>query len=843
MSVRLKPDTREGMKRVMIRGGVVGATAVCCVSLLATAASHLVLTAAPQVTEPRAPSTNAAASSRAGGVAIQVDAASAGTAFNRYCVNCHNERLKTGGFVLNTAETAAAGQHPDVWEKVVRKLRAGVMPPAGLPRPDAGTYEGLATWLESELDRAAAAHPNPGRTPALHRFNRAEYRNAIRDLLGLDLDVSAHLPPDDASYGFDNIGDILGISPTLLEGYLEAARRISQEAIGDTRLSPETYTYRVAADLTQDYRLEGLPFGTRGGLLVEHNFPLDGEYEIKAQLLRSFIGGIMGLAEKHDLEFSLDGERLRLFSIGGKKKPPTEETAEAAQAEKPNEKPADADLVVRVPVKAGRHALAVTFLERPAVQGEDFRPPYLRSYAVLSDFNNGQPHIASVAVGGPFNGAAGESATRRRIFVCRPEQPAKEHACARTILTRLARKAYRRPVTDEDLQPLLAFYDAGRTSAGGFDAGIQRALQRLLISPEFLVRVERDPQKIAPDTNYRISDVELASRLSFFLWSSIPDEPLLEAAERGQLKDPAVFEQQVRRMLADPRSQSLVNNFAGQWLYLRNVPASRPDTQLFPDFDDNLRQAMRRETELLFDNVLRSDRGALELITARYTFVNERLARHYGMPNIYGSHFRRVELSADDPRGGLLGQASILTVTAYPNRTSPVLRGKWILDNILNAPPPPPPPNVPDLQEKNADGKVLSMRDRMVQHRSNPVCASCHARMDPLGLALESFDAIGRWRELSESHERIDASGMLPDGTTFNGPAELRAALLKDPRRFTSTLTEKLMTYALGRGLSYEDAPALREIVRDAAAHDYRVSEIVLGIVRSTPFQMRRSRS
>jgi mono/diheme cytochrome c family protein len=828
----------------MIRS-LVGAAVVGGAVALAAAASPLVLSAARQDSGHRAQPRNATVSSAAAPAAGRVDAASAGTVLNRYCVTCHNERLKTGGFVLNSADTAAIAQHPDVWEKVVQKLRAGVMPPAGLPRPDTGTYEALASWFESELDRAAAAHPSPGRSPAFHRLNRAEYRNAVRDLLGLDIDVSAHLPPDDASYGFDNIGDILGISPTLLEGYLEAARRISQEAIGDPRLRAETYTYRAAPDLTQDYRLEGLPFGTRGGLLVEHNFPLDGEYEIKAQLLRSFIGGIMGLAEKHELEFSLDGRRLQLFSIGGKKKAPAGEGQEEAQAEKPkqSEKPADADLLIKVPIKAGHHALTVAFLERPAVQGEDFRPPYLRSYAVLSDFNNGQPHVASVAITGPFNGRAGESSTRQRILACRPEQASKERACARTILTGLAHLAYRRPVTDDDLQPLLTFFEAGRSSSGSFDGGIQRALQRLLISPEFLVRVERDPSKIAPDTNYRVSDLELASRLSFFLWSSIPDQALLDAAERGQLKDPAVLEQQVRRMLADDRSAALVNNFAGQWLYLRNVPASRPDTQLFPDFDDNLRQAMRRETELLFDHVIRSDRSALELISARYTFVNERLARHYGMPNIYGSQFRRVELGASDPRGGLIGQASILTVTAYPNRTSPVLRGKWILENILNAPPPPPPPNVPDLQEKNAAGKVLSMRDRMVQHRSNPVCASCHSRMDPLGLALEPFDAVGRWRDLSESHDRIDASGVLPDGTPFNGPTELRMALLKDPRRFASTLTEKLLTYALGRGLSYEDAPAVRAIVHDSAAHEYRLSELVSGIVRSTPFQMRRSRS
>ena len=489
-----------------------------------------------------------------------------------------------------------------------------------------------------------------------------------------------------------------------------------------------------------------------------------------------------------------------------------DQQAEAQQAaQRSSERPADAHLELRVNVTAGVHTVAVTFPQRPAVQGEDLRPPYLRSYAVLSDFNSGQPHLASIAITGPFNGKVGETASRARIFACRPASQRDERACATKILSTLARRAYRRPVTEADLGPLLGFYEAGRKAAG-FEAGIRRALQRLLVSPEFLVRIERDPPNIAPATNYRVSDLELAARLSFFFWSSIPDDELLEVAERGQLKDPAVLERQVRRMLADERAAALVNNFAGQWLYLRNVPSTRPDTQQFPDYDDNLRQAMRRETELLFDSIIREDRSALELLAARYTFVNERLARHYGMPNIYGSHFRRVSLSDDDPRGGLLGQASILTVTAYPNRTSPVIRGKWILENILNAAPPPPPPDVPDLRERSAEGKVLSMRERMVQHRTNPVCATCHTMMDPLGLALEHFDAIGRWRDKSESNEPIDASGTMPDGTSFNGPRELRQALLGNPDRFVTTFTEKLLTYALGRGLTPHDAPAVRAI-------------------------------
>lgn len=772
-----------------------------------------------------------------------LDATSARSTLARYCAGCHNDRLKTAGLNLVAADPSDVGADPALWERVVQKLRAGVMPPIGSPRPDNPTYAALASWLETALDAVAQANPNPGPTTAFHRLNRTEYRNAIRDLLALDIDVASLLPSDDGSYGFDNIGDALGISPTLLESYLNAARAIADEAIGDPTIGRDTVTYRVPADLTQDYRLDGLPFGTRGGLRVTHHFPVDGEYLVKAQLLRSFIGGIMGLAEAHQLEFSIDGERLRLFTVGGKKAPRATAGEGASEPERRSDVPEDAGLEIRLPVKAGPHDVAVTFLERPAVQGEDLRPPYLRSYAVLSDFANGQPHLASLAVTGPYGGTSGGvTPSRERIFTCRPQQRAQERACATRILASLARRAYRRPVSDDDLQPLLGFFDAGRKS-GGFDAGIQKGIQRLLVSPEFLVRIERESAALAPNTNYRVSDLELASRLSFFLWSSLPDEELLDAAERGRLRDPSVLAHQVRRMLADRRAHALVSNFAGQWLYLRNVPSTRPDTQLFPDFDDNLRQAMRRETELLFDHIVRNDRGILELLTARYTFVNERLARHYGMSRVYGSHFRRVELQDDDPRGGLLGQAAILTVTAYPNRTSPVLRGKWVLENILSAPPPPPPPNIPELRERSSDGRVLSMRERMEQHRSNPVCASCHARMDPLGLALEHFDAVGQWRDLSEARTPIDATGVLPDGTPFNGPRELRAALVAHPERFVSTVTERLLTYALGRGLTHYDAPAVRSIVRGARDGNYRFGEIVLGIVRSTPFQMRRSRS
>jgi hypothetical protein len=806
-----------------VKKGVIVVAA--CVSLVASASGRAPIRAASQSMAP----------------AVTAEMTST---IDKYCVTCHNQKVKTGGLSLEGMDLATVAKHAETWEKVFQKLRGNMMPPAGRPRPEKPAYDGLTAWLGRELDKAALASPNPGKHPAIHRLNRTEYQNAIRDLLAVDVDVRALLPPDDASYGFDNIGDILSISPTLLEGYLEAARRISREAIGDPKIGRETFTYRVPADLTQDYRLEGLPFGTRGGTTIRHNFPVDGEYHIKIDLLRNFIGGILGLAEAHQLEVGIDGQRVELFTVGGRKPKPEGPGGDdaAAQTARPSDVPADAGLFVKVPVKAGPRDVQVTFLQRTSVQTEDLRQPYLRSFASMSDLAAGMPHIASVAITGPITATVGETPSRKQVFTCRPQTPSEEATCATKILTTLARRAYRRPVSAADLQPLMTFYESGRKT-GSFDLAIQHALQRLLMSPEFLVRIERTPRNAAPGSNYRISYLELASRLSFFLWSSIPDDELLRLAERGRLKDSAVLNQQVRRMLADPRSQELIQNFTGQWLYLRNVHVKTVDTQIFPDFDENLRQALQRETELLFDSVVHEDRSALDLIGARYTFVNERLARHYGMSGIYGSHFRRVTLAPDDPRGGLLGQGSILSVTSYPDRTSPVIRGKWIMENVLGTPPPPPPPNVPDLEPKDAEGKVLSMRDRMVQHRANPVCASCHAKMDPLGLALESFDAIGRWRTKSESGEAIDATGALPDGTMFTGTRELRDALLNQPDRFMNTLTEKLLTYGLGRGLQYYDAPVVRGIVRKAARTNYRFSDLVLGIVESTPFQMRRSPS
>ena len=751
----------------------------------------------------------------------------------RYCVTCHNDRLETGGFSLEALDVADVAAHPEAWEKVVRKLRAGAMPPRPRPRPDQETYDGFRAWLEGELDAAAAAGPNPGRTETFHRLSRTEYRNAVRDLFALHVDVDDLLPADDTSYGFDNIAGVLGVSPTLMERYLSAARKISRLAVASPVPSPTAETFRVASDLGQDRRMEGLPFGTRGGTVVDYNFPEDAEY-----IFEILPDGPLRI-EPHDLEVTIDGERIALLTVGKAPDPNDARGLYTPQIE---------TLEVRAPVTAGPHAVGVAFLRKTSAEPEGIRKLYLRPFTGEGSGGDSryQPYVESVTIAGPYESSGARpvegTPSRERIFTCRPArgEAAEETACARDILSAIARRAYRRPVTDEDVERLLTFYDRGR-AAGSFDTGIEMALRRLLVSPEFLFRVERDPEGVVAGEAYRVSDLELASRLSFFLWSSVPDEELLEAAERGELSDAEVFEAQVERMLADPRSEALVGNFAGQWLTLRNAAAVQPDEDEFPDFGEGLRRAFRRETELLFGSILREDRSTLDLLAADYTFVNERLAQHYGIPNVRGSHFRRVALE-DEARGGLLGHGSILTVTSYANRTSPVNRGKWVLENILGTPPPPPPPDVPDL-ETAEEGQALSMREAMEQHRANPVCASCHRLMDPVGLSLENFDAIGRWRDRSETRGAIDATGELPDGTPFDGPSGLKAALLSHPDRFVTTVTEKLMTYALGRGVEYYDAPAVRAIVRDAAGDGYRLSSLVKGVVRSAPFQMRRSPS
>jgi mono/diheme cytochrome c family protein len=769
----------------------------------------------------------------------------------QYCVTCHNERAKAAELVLEKVDFTNIPARGELWETVVRKLRRGAMPPIGVRRPDATTYEGLITWLETELDRAAAAHPNPGR-PLPHRLNRAEYANAIRDLLDLDIgDVGALLPPDDSAYGFDNIADVLGMSSVLLERYVGAAGRISALAVGDTDVAPGSETYSVRQDFSQDQQIEGQPFGTVGGILARHTFPLDAEYELRASLLRTNVDQTRGLEHAHQVEFTIDGERVFLTRIGAD--PPGEPGAEdeAATRGLSRSDRVDVGLRVRVPVKAGPHTVGVAFLQRALVLNTRRLQPYRSSFDAYD--STGLPHIRTLSVIGPFNATGpGETPSRKRIFVCRPSSPAAdgstpltvgpersrtaEEPCATKILSTLARRAYRQPVTETDMQRLMEFYRRGR-SEGNFEIGIQRALQRILASPKFVLRVEHDPPNVAPGAAYAINDFELASRISFFLWSSIPDDELLRLAAEGRLRTPAVLAQQVRRMLADRRSEALVANFAGQWLQLRNLRNSIPDNDLFPEFDDNLRQAFARETELLFESVVRENRSAIDLLTADYTFVNERLAKHYEIPYIYGSHFRRVPVT-DAGRQGLLGHGSILTLTSNADRTSPVVRGKWILANLLGMPPAPPPPNVPPLKSDVEKVKPTTMREQMEEHRKNPVCAGCHKIMDPLGFAMENFDAVGRWRT-RDAGSLIDATGQFIDGTELDGVDSLRQALVKRPDVFVSTMTEKLLIYALGRGLEPYDMPAVRRAVRESARDDYRFSSLILEIVSSTPFQMR----
>jgi hypothetical protein len=760
---------------------------------------------------------------------------------NQYCVTCHNERLRTAELLLDQMDVERIGTGAPVWEKVVRKLRGRAMPPPGMPRPDDATYDSFATYLETELDRAAAANPNPGRPPA-HRLNRAEYTSAIRDLLNLEIDGEALLPADDPGYGFDNNGSVLSVSPMLLERYLSAARKITSLAIGDLSIQPTFETYRIPRLMMQEDRMsDDLPFGTRGGIAVRHQFPLDGEYVIRIRLQRDKDERIVGLAEPHQLLVLLDGQPLEEITVGGVYSRKLgnvmyEHTAEEAQ-QLEYERTADAGLEVRFPAKAGERLVGVTF-QKSTVEPEGMFAPIMPDLSYLGKGDD--PILANISIGGPYDATGvGETPSRSKIFVCHPASSAEEAPCAREILSALARRAYRRPVTEGDVRALFTLYEAGRDE-GDFEDGITMAVQKILVSPEFLFRIERDPSDTAPETAYRLSDLELASRLSFFLWSSIPDDELLDVAARGGLSDQGVLEQQVRRMLADSRSRSLVENFAGQWLFLRNMNLVQPDVETFTDFDENLREGFQEETELFLHSMLQEDRSVIDLLTADYTFVNERLARHYQIPNTYGSHFRRIQVT-DEARRGLLGQGSILTVTSYANRTSPTIRGKWLLENILGTPPPPPPPNIPSLKPRDDQGKVLSVREQLEVHRANAVCASCHARMDPLGFALENFDAVGKWRT-KDAGSTIDASGALPDGTKFEGPSELREILLRRPEEFVTTVTERLLTYGLGRGVEYYDQPAIRKIVREAAPSDYRWSALVVGIVKSTPYQMRRSR-
>jgi len=756
---------------------------------------------------------------------------------NKYCAGCHNERARStataSGVVLDGVDLSRVAEHGEMWEKVIRKLRAGAMPPAGVPRPDAATHDALVSFLEETLDRAAAKAPNPGRA-APHRLNRAEYANAIRDLLALNVDASTLLPPDDSADGFDNNADVLSVSPVLLERYLSAAATISALAVGDPKITAGSETYRIRGDASQTAQNDALPPGTRGGLMATHTFPLDGEYVIKVKLLEINLGSIRGLEYQHQLEVTVDGERVLLAPVGGAE----DYTQSSLNATNVVNSLAER-LQVRVKVRAGQRPVGAAFLMKNAAQGANRLQAFQRSTLIPTD-HLGQPHVENITITGPFNTTGvSETSSRKRLFVCRPARPQEESACAKRIVSTLARRAYRRPVTESDLAGLMSFYDAGRRE-GSFERGIELATRAVLVSPNFVFRIERDPVGVAPGSAYRISDIDLASRLSFFLWSSIPDDELLDVASRGQLGKPAILEAQVRRMLSDPRSQALVDNFAGQWLQIRNLRNTTPDKNDFPDFDDNLRQAFERELELFFGSIIHEDRSVLDLMTADYTFLNERLAKHYRIPNIYGPDFRRVVLTQDERRG-LLGKGGLLLLTSHADRTSPVVRGKWILDNLIGTPPPPAPAVVPPFPEE-VPGVPTTVRARMEQHRANPACSGCHKVMDPLGLALENFDAVGAYRT-RESGLRIDASGELTDGTRIDGVAELRGALLKRPDVLVGTTTEKLLTYALGRSLESQDMPAVRSIVRTSARENYRFSSLVRGIVTSVPFQMRRARS
>jgi mono/diheme cytochrome c family protein len=778
-----------------------------------------------------------------GTVAAPTPAIAPRAVVSQYCATCHSARAHLGGLVLEGQDPAQAAQAPELWEKVVRKLRAGVMPPMGQPRPDAATYDALAGGIEAALDRAGAATINPGRVDTFHRLNRAEYHNAVRDLLSIDIDVASLLPTDDASYGFDNMAGVLKLNQSVLQRYLAAAGKISRAAINPLS-TPVAETFKINPERSQNDRQDGLPFGTRGGALFRYAFPQDGEYKIKVLMLCTTetdvsCDGAQGFSEPHTLEISIDGERVKLFALD-----PQQRDYRAADVGVTG----TYGYEVRLPVKAGPRDIAVTFIKTIASVDyvrNGYRMRFERPYRFNADVMSvAEPMIENVVVTGPFDAAGpGDTPSRRRVLACHPSAAISDEACARTILTSLARRAYRRPPTEGEVKQLLAFYDDGRVE-GGFESGIEMALRRMLASVNFLFRVELDPAGVAPGAVYQISDLDLASRLSFFLWSSIPDDELLDAATHGRLHEPAVLEREVRRMLADKRSIALAENFAGQWLRLRNLEAVRPDEAVFPDFDEALRGALRRETELFFDSLVREDRGVLELLTANYTFLNGRLARHYGIPNVQGNEFQRVVLD-DDHRRGLLGQGSILTVTSPAIRTSPVQRGKWILENILGSPPPPPPPNVPALSEDAAGSRKAppTIRERMAQHRGNPVCAGCHSVIDPVGFALENFNWVGQWRDVDPSFTPIDASGQLPDGTKFARLSEFRAALVGNPGRFVNVVIEKLMTYALGRGIEYYDMPSIRKIRRDAELKDYRFRSVIVGIVSSPQFQMRRSAS
>ena len=782
---------------------------------------------------------------------------------DQYCVICHNQaivnsapidneglqttQLRNLGLTLDTENVSNLAANPAIWEKVVKKLRVGVMPPPNYPRPDKDSYEGFRTWLESGLDQAAEARVDPGRTQAFHRLNQTEYRNAVRDLLDLEINVAELIPPDAPDqYGFDNNAEVLALSPVLVERYVSAAHKIAELAIGATPRGASIKTYDVPLNLIQDDRLnDELPFGSRGGTAVKHMFPVDGEYRITVNLQTNYVDFVRGYDLSHEMELSIDGEQVETFSFGGDAPGTPAPYSYAGNIRGSDDWEefmmafADKGFEVLVSVNAGPRIIGATF-PREMWESEGVQQPRLFGYHLaVTELPDVNPSIGSIQIEGPLSATGpGDTPSRRRIFSCSPTNSDEEPACAREILSDLAKLAYRRPINEQDIAGLMDFYNQGHQESD-FDTGIQFALERLLVSPDFLFRIEQDPVNAQPGTMYAISDIELASRLSFFLWSSLPDAELLDAVEHGSLKQPAQLEEQVHRMMADARADAFIENFVGQWLYLRNLDGIYPDPARFPEFDENLRNAFQRETELFIDDQIRSDNSLLELLSADYTFVNERLAQHYNIPGIYGSRYRKVNLE-DDQRGGLLGHGSLMMVTSYPNRTSPVLRGKFVLENLLGGPPPEPPPNIPALEETNEDGRVLTMREAMAMHRENPACRVCHAAMDPIGFSLENYDAIGKWRQRFAGQE-IDASGLLPDGSTFDGPDGLKNLLLNRPDDFVGTVTEKLLTFALGRNLEYYDMPSVRSIVRTAAEDNYSWSSIILGVIKSTPFQMRRT--
>lgn len=779
---------------------------------------------------------------------------------DQYCVICHNQavvnslatsneglqttQLRNLGLTLDTEDVSDLAANPKVWEKVIKKLRVGVMPPPNYPRPDKVRYDGFRTWLENELDSIAANRANPGRTQAFHRLNQTEYRNSIRDLLDLNIDVSDLIPADAPDqYGFDNNAEVLALSPLSVERYVNAAHKIAELAIGAPPRGASITTYDVPLNLIQDDRLsEDLPFGSRGGTAIEHLFPIDGEYRITLNLQTNYVDFVRGFDDANEVELSLDGEHLQTYAFGGDAPGIPAPYSYAGNIRGSDDWEefmmafADEGFELVLPVKAGPRVIGATF-PREMWEAEGVQQPRLFGYQLaVTELPDGNPGIGSVEIEGPLSiDGSGITPSRQQIFSCEPISADEEPACARQILSSLARRAYRRAVTENDVQGLMEFYKQGQLE-GGFETGIQFALERLLVSPDFLFRIEQDPRNAEPDSMYPVTDTELASRLSFFLWSSLPDDELLDLVERGELRDPGVLETQVKRMMSDSRSSGFIENFVGQWLYLRNLDGIYPDPAAFPEFDENLREAFQRETELFIDDQIRSDRSLRELLSADYTYVNERLAEHYGIPKIYGNRYRKVMLEGAE-RGGLFGHGSLMMVTSYPNRTSPVLRGKFVLENLLGGPPPEPPPNVPALETSN-DGKQLTMREAMAMHRENPACRVCHAAMDPIGFSLENYDAVGKWRT-QFAGQAIDASGLLPDGNTFDGPDGLRGLLLERPDDFVGTITEKLMRFALGRSLEYYDMPEVRGIVRAAREDDYRWSSVILGVIKSAPFQMR----